>query len=243
MSLLDPVMPSELAFRNLQRAYQSNRATMSNQRSRLSTHGVKRHQGSYLPAPFVRFKNTASETAPKGAVMRITTSTSASDKCVTIAKPDTSFHRLYLINVGGPVAENKFGRGMFLTAETFSWDTHYVLYDTANTPAYGESWGPQNDSWKLKKFRYGFTILGGNTGSGETAKTIAVQHVVNHFYGQTDAAINKGSSGTVSVYDGDNTDTSINVSSVQNKFANVAITKKVSVTWEAGAWRLTSAEC
>ena len=198
---------------------------------------------AYLPHGFFRFKNTASETAPRGAVMRITTGSSYDDAYIAIAKPDTSFQRLYLVNVWNDVPQDKFGIASFLTGEQFSTKTHTVLYDTANTPAYGESWGPQDGTWTLKKFRYGFTIMGGNTGTGATSRTIAVQHPVNHFYGQTDAAINKGSSGTVSVYDGANSDTSINVSSVENKFANVAISKKVSVTWEGGVWRLTSAEC
>jgi hypothetical protein len=46
----------------------------------------------------------------------------------------------------------------------------------------------------------------------------------------------------VSVYDGNNADTSHNITAT-NRFANVAITKKVICTWLGGTWFLSSAEC
>lgn len=205
--------------------------------------GINRHESRQPPDPRkVRFRNDYAGTIPAFGVLRVTGATLvAGVKVLTVDRPDSSFARLYLVNGPTPVAEAEddeehYGWGTFL------WHADWVLYDDADTPAFGESWGPQNASFKLKKWRYGFTIWGEHTGE-DTDKVLASQQWVNHFYGQTDAAINKGSSGTVSVYDGNNADTSINVSSVENKFANVAITKKVSVTWEAGKWRLTSAEC
>jgi hypothetical protein len=185
----------------------------------------------------VTFRNDYAGTIPAYGCVRITGVTSSDDVQVfTVSRPDTSFARLYLVNGPEDVAEDAFGWGTFL------WHADWVLYDDANTPAFGESWGPQNGSFELAKWRYGFTIWGAPTG-GTTDRVMASQDWVNHFYGQTDAAITKGSSGTISVYDGNNADTSINVSSVENKFANVAITKKVGVSWQGGVWRLTSAEC
>lgn len=202
------------------------------------------HGGGFLPpGGRIRFKNESSEQVPTGGVMRITGADSTQGGFLKIAKPNATFQRLYLVNIGDAINAGKFGEGSYLTSPDFSFEKNLVLYDTGNTPAYGESWGPQDGTWTIKKYRYGFTIQGGNTGTGAASRTIAIQQVVNEFWGQTDAAISKGSSGTVSVYDGNDADTSINVSSVKNKFANVAITKKVKAHWLGGSWYLDAAEC
>lgn len=185
----------------------------------------------------VKFRNNSGETVPAYGCMRVTSiETDEGVQRFVIAKPDTSFNRLYLVNSGSDVASGAPGWGTWL------WHADWVLYDDASTPAFGESWGPQNASWEIKKWRYGFTIWGSPTG-GTTDLVMASQDWVNQFYGQTDAAINKGSSGTVSVFDGANADTAINVASVENKYANVLITKKVTCAWQAGVWRLIAAEC
>lgn len=228
-----PIVLSEQAWQDLKRDHDKLRLQVN----RLSS-GVRRHEtGSFRDVRQVRFRNDYSGEAPAYGVLRVTGAEVLQGiNTIKVDRPDSSFARLYLVNGPNPVQSGKFGWGTWL------WHADWVLYDDADTPAFGESWGPQNASFKLKKWRYGFTIWGAPTGS-DTDRVLASQSWVNHFYGQTDAAINKGSSGTVSVYDGNNADTSINVSSVENKFANVAISKKVSVTLEGGKWRLTSAEC
>jgi hypothetical protein len=184
-----------------------------------------------------RFRNDSGETAPAYGVLRVT-GTYDDDGVIiyTIGKPDTSFARLYLVNGPNDVVDDGFGWGTWL------WHADWVLYDDANTPAFGEEWGPQASSWELKKYRYGFTIWGGATG-GSTDRVKASQHWVNGFIGKTDASHAKSATGTISVYDGNRVDTSINVSSVYNLFAAVATTKFVDVEWRGGTWYLTSAEC
>jgi hypothetical protein len=156
----------------------------------------------------------------------------------TVGKPNTTFLSEYLVN--GPLA---IGSGS--TDE--GWATTlaeggFALYGTGS-PAVGEEWGPEPSTWTLKRYRYGFKIEGGTQTYGANLAVVARQFEVVTFYGQTDAAITKGSTGTVSVFDGNNTDTTLNVSSVQNRFADVAITKKVGVTIWGGTPHLTSAEC
>jgi hypothetical protein len=187
----------------------------------------------------VPFRNdsSGSETVPAYGVMRITGSTDISGtEHVTIAKPNSDFKRKYLVNGATAVPYNETGLGTWL--EEADW----VLYDDANTPALGESWGPSNDSWKLKKWRYGFTIVGNPTG-GATDLVRAWQEEVNEFQGKTDSTHNKGSSGTISIYDGNDADTTDNMASVKNIYANVASGKWVQVRWVAGFWKLVSAEC
>ena len=183
----------------------------------------------------IPFRNDSNETIPAYAAMRVTgVVTTMSIPVITVAKPSSTFQGLYLINGPLPVASS----GELPAFGTWADQAGFVLYDDANTPALGEEWGPYDGSWEIKKYRYGFTILGA-AASGIVG---VVQRQVDKVYGQTDAAINKGSSGTVSVYDGNNADTSHNITAT-NRFANVAITKKVICTWIGGTWLLSSAEC
>jgi hypothetical protein len=66
---------------------------------------------------------------------------------------------------------------------------------------------------------------------------------VSEFYGQTDASHAKGATGTISIMDGNNSDTTDNMASVQNRYGNVATTKKVTVRCHGGVWQIVSAEC
>lgn len=70
------------------------------------------------------------------------------------------------------------------------------------------------------------------TGDKELFVRLAVSIPV--LLGKADAAINKGSSGTVSIWtgaSGSESDTGINVSNVKNRFSDVASGKWVALTW------------
>jgi hypothetical protein len=185
----------------------------------------------------VPFRNDSGESAPAYAVMRVTGSATVDGaEYVTISKPNTDFKRKYLVNTGSAVADGEYGIGTWLS------DADWVLYDDANTPAIGESWGPSSGSWELKKWRYGFTIVG-NPSGGATDIVRAWQEEANEFRGKTDSTHNKGSTGTISIYDGNKADTTDNMASVENDFANVASGKWVGVRWWGGKWCLVAAEC
>lgn len=172
----------------------------------------------------VTFRNDYAGTIPAYGVVQITgVASSDGVQVFTVDRPGSALYRLCLVNGPEDVAEDAFGWGTFL------WHADWVLYDDADTPAFGESWGPQNASFKLKKWRYGFTIWGAPTG-GTTDLVMASQDWVNEFLCKADADIAAGSSGTVSVYDGNDADTSINVSSVTNR---------TGVDWTSGDWGIS----
>lgn len=183
----------------------------------------------------MRFRNDSGEEIPAFGVMRVTgIETVGGRASAIVAKPSSSFERLYLVNTYR-VAADGIGEGTWLS------EANYVLYNTGSgTPAYGESWGPKSGQWTLEKYYYGFTILGGNT-SGRTG---AIQHQVNGMRGVTDAAIAKDATGTVSILDGNGAgvDTGWNITA-RNRYANVAITKDVDVVWRGGSWDMVAAEC
>lgn len=75
------------------------------------------------------------------------------------------------------------------------------------------------------------------------------QHVDrSRFYlGKTDAALNKGSSGTISIWSGttkgSETDTTVNTTSVYNRFGNIASGKFVLLCWVDNGWELVAGDC
>lgn len=122
----------------------------------------------------IRFRNDNSGTAPRYGVLRITGAQNKS--FLKIDQPDSTYRWLYLVNGPNDVPTGKYGFGTFLTAEHFRFRDNYVLYDTGNTPAYGEEWGPKPSSWLLWKQRPGFFILGDNdTSESGKERTLAIQ--------------------------------------------------------------------
>lgn len=173
----------------------------------------------YTRIPFV---NDYAGTIPAYGVLRVTELVESDGvKIFEANRPDTSFNRLYLVNGPEDVAEDGFGWGTWL------WHADEVLYDDANTPAMGESWGPQNASFELAKWRYGFTIWGLPTG-GTTDRVMASQEWVNQFLCKSNEEFTaNGDTGAVSVYDGNGADTSIDVSGCVNR---------TGLVWDSGTW-------
>lgn len=201
--------------------------------------------GTFFGAPVVqpdrpkliKFRNTSGEEIPAYGVMRVTGAERRQGlPVVTVAKPSTTFQRLYLVN--GPQrvgsSTSSYGYGTYLD------ESDFVLYDSG-TPAYGESWGPKASQWSLTKWRYGFTIVGAVDSTG--LKVVAIQHQVNVVYGQTNGTHTKGSSSTIDLYDGNNSAISSTSITATNRFATVATSKKVMCTWIGGTWISSAAEC
>jgi hypothetical protein len=123
-----------------------------------------------------------------------------------------------------------------------------ALYDTADgTPAFGESWGPRDATWKLKKNTGGFRVLGNADSTNGVVVVVSVPMM--GFFGKTDAAHAKGANGTVSIYWGSDagTDTTENMTSVYNLFASVSSGKNVRCEWQGDMdgkqFALTAGEC
>ena len=188
------------------------------------------------------FKCTAA--CPAYGVMRITAVSLNSSNWprFTTAQPNTTFCRFYLVN--GPVAAVDGGDGFYYGCGTFLHDGGHVLYDTANTPAFGESWGPQNGAWTITKNRWGFDIFGGTAGSGSTSRVVAKQYVVNHILGKTASAHAKGASGTINLYAGVlGSETSISMTvTAWNRYVALGSGKWAECSWVNG-WSVTAGEC
>src|SRR5688572_13390436 len=102
-------------------------------------------QRNYTRIPF---RVDASETVPAYALMRVTGMVEVDGRYVyKIDKPDTSFKRLYLVNGPEDVTYRSGSTGYGWG--TWLWHSDYVLYNTAATPAFGETWGPTNATWTI----------------------------------------------------------------------------------------------
>lgn len=193
---------------------------------------------NYFPVPF---RNDSGEAIPAYAVMRVTGSATVKGiPTITVAKPSTTFQRIYLVN--GPLVvpsssshEPAFG--------TWLNEAGYVLYDDSNTPAYGEGWGPSASSWKIKKYRYGFTILDGATG-GDTDIVAARQAEVCQVIGKPNSSIAQAASAAFSIYDGNQADTGDDLSSVTNRTEITAESATwATATFMANTWFCEPWEC
>jgi hypothetical protein len=83
-------------------------------------------------------------------------------------------------------------------------------------------------------------------GTGEQLLWVSFEKSPHSWLGKSDSSLAKGASGTVSVWAGavgSESDTTFNITSVYNRFANVATTKWVTVTRLHRKPYLTSAEC
>lgn len=191
---------------------------------------------------WVQFRNTSGEEIPAYGVMRVTgAELKAGLPIITVAKPSTTFQRLYLVNGPQRVGSGSTARGIGTWLDD---EPGYVLYESG-TPAYGESWGPKASQWSLAKWRYGFTVVGGLAGTGSGIRVVAKQREVDVVYGQTNGTHTKGSSSTIDLYDGNNSAISSTSITATNRFATVATAtaKKVMCTWIGGTWISSAAEC
>lgn len=193
----------------------------------------------------IAFRNESGEEVPKYAVMRITgVVTLGGQPVLKIDKPNDDPQQIYLVNGPVAVAHNSGGtpgRGI----GSFLWHADYVLYDTDETPAYGETWGPQDDTWTIKKNGTGFTILGGNTGSGAASRTIAVQGAgsATLYRGTADEDAAAGETRTVNRFDPGTTDDSGEDDEVVYELGSVSEGDTVYYMREGDKLYAIAAEC
>jgi hypothetical protein len=104
---------------------------------------------------WIEWKNVGSQEAPGFAALEVTASTLDGVRHYFSAKrPTEASLKQLAFNSAVPVAAGSYG------VLTFDLPT-FVLYDSAATPAVGEQWGSQADSFLLKEHNAGVLILGG----------------------------------------------------------------------------------
>ena len=188
----------------------------------------------------VPFRNDYAGTIPAYGVCRVGEPVAFDGVWVYPAnRPDATFRRRYLVNGPDDVADDGYGWGTWL------WHADWVLYDDTNTPAVDESWGPQDGSFELKKWRYGFTISGLASG-GSTDLVLAQQEWVNQILCKSNEAFSAdGDTGAISVYDGNQADiTGTDISGCINR-TGVAWANDDwgTATWLGGNWFVEPWEC
>jgi len=190
-------------------------------------------------------RNDSGEEIPPFACMRITgTIAMASGEIGFLVNKPNAFGAQYSHIFNGPIPIKASGTSTQINGEGTIGLAVAALYDSADgTPAFGQSWGPRDSTWKLKKNTGGFRVMDYYT--PDTANSVVVVQSVPmlSMIGKTDAPISSGTSGTVSIYwsslgYGGLTDTTVNVIAY-NRFADVATGKWVSMTWYP--WGDTSA--
>jgi len=187
----------------------------------------------------IRFRNESGETCPAYGVMRVT-GYDTDDELITIAKPNSTFQRHVLVNLGEAVANNATGNGTWLD------ESGKVLTESAAAP--GETWGPKSGQWSLAKDRPGFEIVGPVT--GEEYQAIARQQIVNRVFAKTYGdAIEQGDTVTCKVYfltAGALVDSSMTLT-VRDVFMNldeeIEEDTKIWAEWYCSEWVVAQAYC
>jgi hypothetical protein len=189
----------------------------------------------------VAFRNDSSETVPAYAVMKMTGTAVVNGAYIFKAdKPDT-WGSQYSHYLNGPfdVEDGAYGTSYIPTCPT------WVKYDTGATPAVGEMWGPKNDEWELFQHVGGFQVVSTDTDDG---KVLVIQRPMLWFIGKTDASHAKAASGTISIWSGGTisslSDTTVNKTSVYNRFADLDSGKFVKCVWHKNdEFELDAGEC
>lgn len=187
------------------------------------------------------YKNTSGDTVPGNGVIvleDIELIASGADRAYEAAKPSTTFGRIFAASQPFGVASNKYGLCKF-------FGELELLYDDADgTPAFGETWGPKPGQFSLAKGYPGFTVLGVSDSTNHIL--LAVREEVSTYIGKADAGINKGASGTVSIWigtPGSESDSTVNISSCYNRTANISSGNWVTVQFINGHPYVAKLEC
>ncbi len=100
-----------------------------------------------------------------------------------------------------------------------------MLYDSGDgTPAYGDMWGPQSGTWKLKKNTGGFFCLGPPTNTSLSIALFAPRPMTDFYGKNTGSRITKGSTGTINIFTGSpgaETDSGQTMANVLARFGDI----------------------
>lgn len=188
----------------------------------------------------VRVVNTSGEVVPPFAVMRVVSTTVVGGTIThSIAKPNSTFQRMYLVNGPISIAAHSGAEGLakWLTSGGF------VMYESGS-PTVGQSWGAKSGQWSLSQHRPGFLIKGGTATYGNPV-VAAVQEIVTSLLGKTTTTHTIDTAQTVDIYVGAvGSETTSGMSlSARNCFATVPDDRFVTVQYLNGQPYLTAARC
>jgi hypothetical protein len=187
-------------------------------------------------------KNGAGEEIPPCAVMRISSEDLVDGRrVITVAKPDSTFRRRYLVNSPIAIANSSSAEGY----AGYLVEGGYVYYNSG-TPALDEEWGATASQWYLTQNRPGFIVTAETTTFNSKNIVSAKGFLVHMVFGKADAAIANAASGTVRIYTGtpgSEADTSLTIASCYNYGEDIADEANVSVGWLHGKPYVQNMSC
>lgn len=113
--------------------------------------------GNAPPVNRHKFRNDSGEVIPPLACMRITNGTLGYDSFFTVAKPNATQQKVYLLNHTTPVQPGALGWAQKYDEPNGA--AYGIDFRATTRPAYGQTWGPTNGSWLLSSTGTGFTVL------------------------------------------------------------------------------------
>ena len=217
------------------------------------------YRGPFVNQRWLEIVNTEDRVIPPYACLEV-----VSDALYETDNPATP-GGLPRIGVKRPSADNLVNvmfngpfpiRGTSSTSTPFGFGTFdlptWVLYDDADTPASGEQWGPQADSYEIKKGNTGLYVLGNsNATSGDGSAIVRVSGTTGGFSAGKSSSTITARSGTtpgegqVVLYENiEGTLTAGATVNVLNIYTAIAGDLWVHVARDGqGNWHVISVEC
>jgi len=186
--------------------------------------------------------NDYAGTIPAFGVCKISSViTNAGRSVYRVTRPDTTLDQEYMLNGPMPIPQGKAGSGTL--------GLGYALCDSAASPAYGQHWGVQTNSFLLKQYRNGFFCLGNNQGSGATQRSIVRPYPLMKLRGTLASSVAQGGSVTVLVYTRDGaawTSSGFSVTAYDdllNATETLSSGTVVIIYWYGDRWWIQEARC
>lgn len=188
--------------------------------------------------------NNSGETIPPFSIVRIDTgSTIGGVYHANLAKPSSTFARLYGCTGPSEIAAASYGG--------YHLETGMCSYDSG-TPVTGEDWGPKPGQWTLSKgYPSVFEVLGIFDSSAKYL--IGRCHPINTVIGKLNGSgLSQGSSGSIDVWQSATPGSEAAIASMtltiydwlmKSGATTIASGKKVVVQWINGVAYVTEAEC
>jgi hypothetical protein len=191
---------------------------------------------------WISFRNDSGGEIPAFGIIKITGIVLVDQKPYLKAEKSDAYGAQYDHYVNGAVAVPSSAYGKCASgADGPVW----AAYDDAETPAFGEHWGPINADWELKKKSGGFRIYGEPT----DGRVLVLRAPLIRVRGELDGDLADASTATVSAYYWNGsawTDSGENISSVRVGIPiseDIESGKVVWMDFQNDDWFVTAAEC
>lgn len=185
------------------------------------------------------FENNTGSTVPGNSLLRVTGLTlSEGVPILAIAKASTTFGREWAVTANRDVPSGEFGVATLANLPV------RLAYDSTQSPAAGETYGPKPDSFVSWENYPGFICLGIVDSTNHIM--LATREEPPFYLCKADSSISKGSTGTASLYvgaSGSETDSTVNITSCRALWGAIATSKWCGVSFVNGVPYITQLEC